>query len=96
MTAHPYWPTTFHDQNSNLDAAASTTKAGRFNVGDTKSEWDELVLGLEDPWIARILILNDFSYLAWEPLQQPLMSKYLVRYVIFHHKILNHMKAYVH
>ena len=33
----------------NPDAAASTTKAGRFNVGDTESEWDELVLGLEEP-----------------------------------------------
>ena len=44
----------------NVDAAASTTKAGRFNVGDTESEWYELVLGLQEPWKDRILILNDF------------------------------------
>ena len=80
----------------NPDATASTTKAGRFNVGDTERDRDEHVLGLEDPRTARILILNDFSCVAWDPLQQPLMSKYSIRYVIFHHKLLNHMEAYVH
>ena len=80
----------------NPDAATSTTKAERFNVGDTESEWDGLVLGLEEPWTAWILILNDFSCAAWDPLQQPLMSQYSIRYVIFHHKLLNHMEAYVH